>query len=195
MTGEPTSLSLLVRLSDGNSDAWQEFHDLYGPLLRGWLLSKGVQPANLDDLLQEVWEVALAELPGFRHNGHTGALRTWLRRVLANRLREFWRKGQRQPTTADSALFTALGERLADPHSDLSEARDQEYRHAVCARLLLQVEPELAEKTVLAFRRVAIENQQPGDVASELSMTVNAVRISQSRVMRRLRELGQGMLD
>lgn len=195
MAGEHTSLSLLERLSTGNRDAWREFHDLYGPLLRGWLLSKGVQPANLDDLLQEVWEVAFKELPMFRHNGHIGALRTWLRRVLANRLREFWRKENRQPTPADSMHFATLGEQLADPHSDLSQAWDLEYRRTVCARLLLQVQTEFEEKTMLAFRCVAIDNQKPIDVARELQMTANAVRIAQSRVMRRLRELGQEMLD
>lgn len=196
MSGDLTSISLLERLRDRNDRvAWQDFHDLYAPLVRSWLISKGVQSANADDLLQEIWQVALAELPAFNHNGHTGALRAWLRRVLSNRLREFWRKERRQPSADESKLFANIGDQLADPQSDLSQAWDLEYRRSICAGLLRQIEDEFEEKTVMSFRRVAIDNVKAAVVAAELGVTANAVRIAQSRVMRRLRQLGQGMLD
>jgi len=46
-----------------------------------------------------------------------------------------------------------------------------------------------------AFRRVALLGERPAAVAGDLQMTANAVRIAQSRVLRRLREVGQELLD
>ena len=40
---------------------------------------------------QEVLAQLAGELPGFAHNGRTGAFRVWLRAITVNRLRAHWR--------------------------------------------------------------------------------------------------------
>lgn len=189
-----TSLSLLERLRDPSDDeAWQRFDECYGPLLRLWLVRRGVDANDADDLTQEVMQVALAELRGFEHNGRRGAFRNWLKQVLANRLRTFRRRQNRE--TARGADYEGLADQLADPESQLSKRWDEEYHRAVCGRLLELVESEFQPQTLEAFRRVAILGQSATEVASELGLTTNAVRIAQSRVLRRMRELGAEMLD
>src|SRR5688572_25114578 len=94
-----TPVSLLDRLRSGRDDAaaWQRLVEMYQPWLRGWLRAHFLQTADVDDLVQDVLAVMVRELPNFRHNGRPGAFRTWLRRVLLNRLRDFCR--QRLPAT------------------------------------------------------------------------------------------------
>lgn len=46
-----------------------------------------------------------------------------------------------------------------------------------------------------AFWRVAVDGCSPADVADELDMSVNAVYIAKSRVLRRLREELGDLLD
>jgi RNA polymerase sigma-70 factor, ECF subfamily len=56
-------------------------------------------------------------------------------------------------------------------------------------------EPEFEAKTWQAFRRQVLEGARPKMAAAELEMTVNAVLIAKSRVLKRLRELGHGLID
>ena len=195
MSYEVTSLSLLERLRNLSDDeAWRRFHDLYGPLIHGWLTRRGVSQTDAEDVRQEVMRQALIELPGFQHNGRTGALRCWLRQVVANRLRTFWRQ-QNRHGAAGGEDYAVMAQQLADPVSPLSRQWDAEYNRTMCARLLEMVQHEFEAQTMEAFRRVALDGHRAADVAAELNMTPNAVRIAQSRVLRRLRELGAGLLE
>jgi len=192
----PTSLSLLDRLrSPADEAAWQRFHDLYGPLIQQWLLRRGIAVHEADDLQQEVMQFALTHLATFEHNGHTGALRCWLRRVVANRLKEFWRRQNRGGLAVGGSEYASMAQQLEDPDSRLSHLWDIEYQQAVCQRLLDLVQSDFQPRTMDAFRKVVIEGRRAQDVADELQMSATAVRIAQSRVLRRMRELSDGMLD
>ena len=195
MSDNLTSVSLLERLRDrSDEDAWHRFHDLYGPLIRGWLIRRGVRQQDADDVGQDVMSLAVTELPGFQHNGRVGALRAWLRQVVANRLKSFWRQQNRQATPGGSD-YGDLAEQLADPQSQLSRVWNEEYHRVLCERLLELAASEFQEQTMEAFRRVALDGQKASEAAEALGMSANAVRIAQSRVLRRLRELGEGLLD
>jgi len=108
-----TSLSLLDRLGDqSDSDSWDRLVELYRPLLYAWLRRyDALQPSDADDLVQEVLLVVTRELPGFQHNRQRGAFRSWLRKILVLRLRNFWRSRQRRPiATGDSDFLRQLDE-------------------------------------------------------------------------------------
>src|SRR5262249_286804 len=96
--------------------------------------------------------------------------------------------------TGDSDMERRLDE-LADPDSSLSRLWDQEHDQHVLRRLLELVEPEFTASTWQAFRRVALEGGRPADVAAELGLSVNAVLLAKSRVLRRLRQEAQGLVD
>ena len=61
--------------------------------------------------------------------------------------------------------------------------------------LLTLAEPEFEARTWLAFRLQVFEEAQPKVVAAQLELTVNAVLIAKSRVLKRLRELSRGLID
>ena len=64
MTDNLTSVSLLERLRDrSDEDAWHRFHDLYGPLIRSWLIRRGVNQQDADDVGQEVMQLAFLPAP------------------------------------------------------------------------------------------------------------------------------------
>jgi RNA polymerase sigma-70 factor (ECF subfamily) len=86
----PTSLSLLERVCDGDAEAWRRLVALYEPLLRSWLRRTPLQPADRDDLLQQILMVLVRKLPTFRHNGRPGAFRAWLRAIKIHVLHDFF---------------------------------------------------------------------------------------------------------
>ena len=188
MTG--TSTSLLARLRNpADSSAWRRLSDLYTPLIRAWLSRQLPQEADIDDVAQQVFTVVVEKHGQFEHNGRAGAFRTWLRTICINRVRMFWRS---HPTSGpDPELIL---QQLEDPQSQLSQHWDREHDEFVFRRVVELIESEFKQATWQAFRKVALDGQPAEAVATELGLSVNAVFIAKSRVLRRLREEIEGLV-
>jgi RNA polymerase sigma-70 factor (ECF subfamily) len=191
-----TSVSLLERLRvRPDTASWQRLVGVYTPLLHGWLRRYPLQPADADDLVQEVLAVVVRELPQFQHNQRPGAFRRWLRTILVHRLRAFWRARQARPAaTGDSDLVQML-EQLEDPHSGLSRLWDEEHDRHVVHQLLELIEGEFTPSTWQAFRRVTLGGEDERMVAADLGLSVHAVFVAKSRVLCRLRREAAGLID
>lgn len=188
-----TSASLLQRLRQpGDEVSWQRLVALYTPLIRGWLSRHVRQPDDVNDLVQQVFTVVVGKLPAFVHNGRPGAFRHWLRSITVNHLRAFWRT-RRAP--APHAEVDAALAQLEDPASDLSRQWDREHDEHVAHKLLEYVAPEFQSATWQAFCRLVLDGEKPEAVAAALGLSINAVLIAKSRVLRRLREEAHGLLD
>jgi RNA polymerase sigma-70 factor (ECF subfamily) len=188
-----TSASLLQRVRERNDAAgWERLVGLYTPLIRTWVGRHVPQPGDADDVVQQVFAVVVARLPQFVHNGRPGAFRCWLRSITVNHLRAFWRS-RRQP--AGQAEAEAALDQLEDPASNPSRLWDREHDSHVARKLMEYVEPEFRPVTWQAFRRLVLDGAEPAVVAAELGLSVNAVLIAKSRVLRRLRQEAQGLLD
>ncbi len=191
-----TSVSLLQRLQTNSDPAsWQRLVDLYAPLLHAWLRRAAVQLPDAEDLVQEVLCVVVRELPNFRHPERPGSFRAWLRTILTHRLRDFWRARKVMPAPTGGSDFADLLNQLEDPHSTLSQLWDREHDQHVTRRVMGYVEPEFEPTTWRAFQRVVLDGAKPAEVAAELGLSLNAVWLAKSRVLRRLRQEMQGLTD
>src|SRR4051794_39271500 len=177
-----TSLSLLEQLREPDADmAWRRLATLYTSVLQHWFRTAGLQPADRDDLTQNALSVLHRRLVDFEHNGRAGAFRTWLRGIVVNLLREFWRR--RALPGSDAML-----EQLVDPRSHLSRLWDEQHDQHVLQSLLELVKPEFSPKTWDAFSRLGLDGASAKDVGAELGMSVNSVLVAKSRVLARLRQ-------
>lgn len=190
----PTSISLLDRLRTSPDEAaWRRLDNLYRPLIRRWLLRDPSLHDEAEDLVQEVLAVLVRELPHFRRE-QVGSFRSWLRTITWNRLQAFWQSRRRRPQPLGSDSEVSLLAQLADPHSDLSGQWDAEHDRHVVRRLMDLVEPLFEPTTLLAFRRTVFDGAKAADVAAELGISVNAVLLAKSRVLKQLRLEGEGLL-
>lgn len=184
-----TPVSLLERLRLGpDSASWQRLLDLYTPLIRNWLTIHTLQTSDADDLTQDTLKVVVEEVPNFRHNLRRGAFRNWLKSILINRLRIFWR--ERRPQALDH-----LAQQLEDPHSQLHLFWEREHDRHLAQRLLELIEPEFEPATWQAFRQLVLEEVPTATVAANLGISANAVRIAKSRVLARFRREIEGLVD
>jgi RNA polymerase sigma-70 factor (ECF subfamily) len=191
-----TSLSLLQRLRhQPDPESWQRLVELYAPLIGDWLRRASVQPQDADDLIQEVFSVVVKELPRFDYEPERGSFRGWLRTIMANRLRAFYRGRQSRPMAAGGSDFDQVAAQLEDPHSQLSQLWNREHDQYLSRRLLEMIKPDFEATTWRAFERVTIDGAKPAETAKELGISVNAVFIAKSRVMRRLRQEMQELSD
>ena len=112
-----------------------------------------------------------------------------------NRLRVFWRIRKAVPVTAGGSDFNHILDQLEDSESDLSRIWDDEHDRHVARRLMELIEPEFESITWSAFRSLVLEGKRTSEVAADLVITVNAVRIAKSRVLRRFRQEVDGLID
>lgn len=192
-----TSLSLLERLTQQqDSDSWQRLVDLYTPLLAEWIRRyEALQTSDVDDLVQDVLLVLARELPQFEHSRQPGAFRSWLRTILVNRLRHFWRSRQHRPAAVGGSDFQWQLDELEDAASILSRQWDREHDRYVMHGLLSKVKSRFASKTWQAFRRQVIESARAVDVAEELGMPLHSVYAAKSRVLNSLRQEADGLVE
>lgn len=194
MTSE-TPLSLLERLSNHSDDAdWRRMLDIYTPLLRRWLASYQLAESDIDDVLQDVFKTLFKEIAHFRHNGHTGAFRRWLRLTIVNRLKWHWRDIKSEHRVSSEAVDGILSS-MVDPNSDPNLMWDREHDSHVARTILSVVRPHFSITTWEAFRLQVMEGLKAQATAEQLGTTVNAALIAKSRVMKALREEARGMID
>ena len=190
-----TRQSLLFRAQSGEADAWQDLTDLYRPLIIGWLNRQGVPAVDLDDLSQDVLLSVVKHLPTFEHSGHRGAFRSWLRTIVCSRTNNYWRAIDASNQASGGSGATAALQQFADPDSDLNRQWDQEHDSYVIHCMLDLVEAEFEPATLQAFRRLALEGASGAEVAEELGMSVAAVYVAKSRVLQRIRQEAEGLID
>jgi RNA polymerase sigma-70 factor (ECF subfamily) len=189
-----TSLSLLGRLQQRpDPESWQRLVEIYAPLIARWLARSPLQNADHEDLSQDVLRIVLEKLPEFQRR-REGSFRAWLRVVTVNRLREFWRARQARPVATGDSDFLGRLQELEDPHSALAQLWNSEHDRHVVRRLFELIEPHFEQASRDAFRRVVLEGQKPAQVAAELGISVNAVLLAKSRILRHLRQECDGLV-
>jgi RNA polymerase sigma factor (sigma-70 family) len=191
-----TRLSLLVRLCDARDDgAWEQFVELYAPLVYGFARKHGLQDADAADLTQDVLQAVSGGIRRLDYDPRRGSFRGWLFTVVRNKLRNFF-AAQKRPGrgSGDSDAQQRLQE-LPAREDDQSAWWDQEYERRVFAWAAEQVRGSFSETTWRAFWRTAVEGQTGPQAARELSMSVAAVYLAKGRVMARLKELVRETLD
>ncbi len=190
-----TRTSLLAQLRESASnEAWVEFSDLYGSLIENWLRQQALSQQDIEDLKQEVMFAVCSEIKSFDHNGRVGAFRTWLRRITVNRMYRLWEKRKKQ-AGRDATKISVIADQLADANARLSIEFERQHDARVVEHLLGKLEHRFGARTLQAFRRLVLLEHSSRQVAEDLGMSIGAVRVAQHRVLRSLRQLGQGMLD
>jgi RNA polymerase sigma factor (sigma-70 family) len=180
-----TRVSLLIRLRQEPADqrAWDEFAQRYGRLIGAWCQQWGLQPADADDVSQNVLLKLAHHLrifvydPGRRFRG-------FLRTVAHNACMDYLDTIRRSVTASgDSGVHVVLESIQArdDLATRLEAAFDLERLEMAQARVRLRIEPHTWE----AFRLTALEGRSG---AEELNMQVGTVFKAKSKVQQMLRE-------
>jgi RNA polymerase sigma-70 factor (ECF subfamily) len=190
-----TRQSLLLRAQTGETDAWKHLTDLYRPLIVGWLNRQGVPPCDLEDLSQDVLLSVLTHLPRFQHSGQRGAFRAWLRTIVCSRTGDYWRATDASTEASGGSGATAALQQIADPDSELNRQWDEEHDRYVVNCLLDLIGDEFEPITLVAFRRLVLDGASGAEAAQELGLSIAAVYKAKSRVLARIRQKAEGLID
>jgi RNA polymerase sigma-70 factor (ECF subfamily) len=163
----------LVRAArDGDRAAFGRLYDLYARMVHGILLAR-VSQREVDDLVQEVFLVALRQLPALREVSRFGA---WLAVITRNRANDYYRK-----SGPEAALSEPVSEEQIESRGD-EHASQQE---AAVILAVVRMLPE-AYREPLVLRLV--EGMTGPEIAARTGLTHGSVRVNLCRGMQLLRE-------
>ena len=183
-----TNPSLLLRLRDcGNQRAWDEFVQIYAPLIFGFCRKHKLQHADALDVTQEVFLSVLGSISDFEYRPARGRFRGWLLTVTRSKLSNYFRRLNRYNEVWSDAA-THLGIQW-----DGSETQpvdwERDYRRYLFEWAAAKVQQEVAGSTWNAFVETVLRERSNREVAAELGVSVGAVYIAKSRVLSRLKQL------
>jgi RNA polymerase sigma-70 factor (ECF subfamily) len=182
------STELLAGLKDHQAEAWRRLLGLYGPVVFGWCKSNGLQASDAEDVVQEVFRTVLTRISEFRRGRPGDTFRGWLWTITRFKIGDHLRRRAAQPHAAGgSEARDRLEQVPASSISESSEA-DRATTRALYQRALDLIRGEFEEVSWQAFWGVVGEGHRPADVAADLGISLNAVYLAKSRILRRLRE-------
>ena len=183
-----TRASLILRLPDAaDARAWDDFAQVYAPLVYRLARRHGLQPADADDVVQDVLSAVARSVGAWLARPDRGQFRPWLLRMAKNlAINSLTRHKHRPIGTGDSNVARMLSQH--PENGDAAGEFDVEYRRELFLWAAQRVREQIAETTWQAFWLSTVEDKSIATVASQLQMSVGSVYIARSRVMARLRE-------
>jgi RNA polymerase sigma-70 factor (ECF subfamily) len=182
-----TQTSLLVRLRDArDTESWQTFVTIYGPLIYRYCRRKGLQDADAADVGQEVLTQVARSMSTFEYQRERGRFRDWLGTVTRHKIGRCLEKKQRGAQAAGGEQGDDVLDRLPAPEAENDWT--VEYNARVLQAALERIRWHFEPATWRAFELAWREQRPAAEAAQELDLPIEAVYWAKSRVLKRLRE-------
>lgn len=189
-----TRNSLIVRLDDpADGDAWDEFTQLYRPVIYRLARGRGLQDADADDLSQQVL-LSIARSIGDWQPQPGARFRHWLSRVAKNAILNALMRHQASRGVGGSAFLSTMNNVL-HPGDDLQTEIELEHQRQLYRRAAEIVRQSVQEDTWLAFVYTVVDGEETASVAARLGKTIGTVHAARSRLMRRLQAVVQQLME
>ncbi len=187
MLNHETRASLVLRLGDPADDvAWNEFLQIYEPMLFRLAMRWGLQQADALEVVQETLLAVSKAVASFDRNQHSGAFRGWLASITRNKLADHLTRRRRHVRGSGDSNVQRWMDQIACETSDVS-VWDWNEKQQVFNWAAGKVREQVNETTWQAFHRTSVLGEAVSDVARDLNMREGMVYVARSRVMSRLR--------
>jgi RNA polymerase sigma-70 factor (ECF subfamily) len=184
-----TRPSLLLQIRDASDrEAWNQFVEIYGPLIRDYGRRRGLQDADAADLAQDVLVAIANSADRFNYDPRMGSFRGWLLTITRNKFCTLVQKAKRQGRGHGDARVDQLL-RNEPSRNDDEALWDRQYQWRLVGWASEQVRSGFADNTWQAFVKTVLEQSPPAQVARQLDMSVGAVYIAKSRVLAKVKEV------
>ncbi len=188
-----TRPSLLLRIRDGgDGDSWRTFVTIYAPVVYRYARRRGLQDADAADLTQEVMGKVARAIRTFEYRPERGRFRDWLLTIARQQVAHFHACRARAPEQLLSSIeLEQLGQGTERPDADWTD----DFNAQVLEMALDRARPHFEPMTWRAFERVWLENRSAAETALDLSQQIEFVYYAKSRVLKRVKEEVQELVE
>ncbi|MEM7167457.1 MAG: sigma-70 family RNA polymerase sigma factor [Planctomycetota bacterium] len=181
-SSDDTRKSLLLRIRDPNDTrAWNEFYDLYAPLVYGYARGLGLGHDDAEDVRGACLEAVTRQISDFDYDKSKGGFKAWLRTIARRRAVDLLRK-RRMPIAETHQL------REAPAQADAADALwEQQWRQQHLRYCVDQVGQEHPGPAFDAFQLLVSDECSVAEVAERFGWSSNQVYKAKSTVLRRVR--------
>ena len=167
--------------------AWERFYGTYRTRIRAFLGRSGLQEADREDCLQDVWKEAVARLGHLSYDPGDGRLWAWLKTVARNHAVDTIRRRRHVWVGLD-------GDKIAveDPGSEPAAECERRWTQGLVRGVLAELSEQLSMTSFAVLYQRGIEGRTSAEVAEALGLTPEQVRFRYHRVKRKFRDLIEG---
>jgi RNA polymerase sigma-70 factor (ECF subfamily) len=191
-----TRETLIRRLPNAaDAEAWDVFVEIYEPLLFRLASSRGMQPADAEDLVQEVFTAVTRNIERWVADVDRGPFRAWLFRIASNLAINFLtRQKHRRLGSGDSQVARILADQPA-VSADSSHLFLNEYRRELFRWAAERVRAEVSDRQWMVYWLTSVEDWPIADVARKFAVSVGSIYIARCRITKRIRELVRDQME
>ncbi len=188
-----TRISLILRLACAEDvQAWQEFSELYAPILFRLAKRKGLQAADAEDVTQDILFAFARASERFRPDASRAQFRTWLCSIARNLIADFFAGRAKRPVSQslNESWLHSIADGIHGSCHDSDEfdsAFGLEHRRAIFSLAARRIQSRVSESSWLAFHSTAVLQISAEQVARELGLSPGAVYVSRCRILKMLR--------
>ena len=187
-----TRASLLIKLRD-NSDveAWEDFTQIYTPVIYRAARKLGLQTADADNVVQEVLLAVSKSIHQWLDRDNQAGFRGWLFRIARNKTIDLLTRKATRPFAKHDYGSSFEWNEVAQQESAAATHFEFEYQWELFTQAAAEVRESAAPSTWQAFWLTAIEGRSISDTAETLGVREGMVYLSRCRIMDRIRKLIQ----
>ena len=178
--------SLLLRLKEGDTVAkelsWNDFYEVYAPIISGFARRSGCPAGDVDDIVHEVMTNFFRAAERFEYDPRLGRFRGYLKTAAINALRQRYRKNRRK-TSFDPAWLEEHPGR-----TDTLWAREWLGQLIVRAIETVRATSSIETRSWDAFELYGRRNVPIDEVSERLDMSPQAIRKAKSRIAQLIRD-------
>ncbi|HPF39401.1 MAG TPA: sigma-70 family RNA polymerase sigma factor [Phycisphaerae bacterium] len=186
-TQSTTSLTLLESLREGSQPAWRLFFDRYASMLFSIARRLGLNEIDAQDAVQETLIAVHRAFSSMEEpfDRQSGRFKAWLRGIVKHKIADMHRRRIR--SRIHEGELPAAGLDSSPLNAPMDEAFEIEWQQARLTAALDIIAKESDPAVFQAFQLCAIDGRDARDVSRLLGITRNAVYISKTRIIKKLK--------
>lgn len=182
-----TNLSLIDRLQDAaNDESWQEFLQIYQPVVYRMARHRGLQDADALDVIQQVFTSISRAIDGWTAKADGPPFRAWLTTIAGNAIKTALSRQPRDRASGSTSIVELLNQESTE--NDIPEEMQKEARLEAIRWAAGQVRKEFAEQTWTIFWQTAMEDVSVAAMAEKTGQSAGAIYVARHRVLARLKQ-------
>ena len=181
---ESTRSSVLRAVADTeNEAAWNRFFDLYAGFVYSVARSRGLNDADADDVVQNVFADLARNLPTFRYDRAKGRFRSYLAGLVNWRVVDKMKSAKRE---AD--LKASYKEEVESAVKGDAAFEEREWQAAAMEEALRRMKPDVRPEHYAAFVASVVEGQDTEAVMKLYGLSRDNLYQIRTRLTEKLRE-------